>query len=29
MADTFFGGSQTATNAISAGVMLLIEHPLA
>ena len=29
MADTFVGGSETTTNAISAGVKLLIEHPLA
>ena len=27
MADTFVGGSETTTNAISAGVKLLIEHP--
>ncbi len=27
MADTFVGGSETSTNAISAGVMLLIENP--
>ncbi len=27
MADTFVGGSETTTNAISAGVMLLIENP--
>ncbi len=27
MADTFVGGSETSTNAISAGVMLLIERP--
>ena len=29
MADTFVGGSETTTNAISAGVKLLIENPLA
>ncbi len=28
MADTFVGGSETTTNAISAGVKLLIENPL-
>ena len=28
MADTFVGGSETSTNAISAGVQLLIENPL-
>ena len=27
MADTFVGGSETSTNALSAGVMLLIENP--
>lgn len=27
MADTFVGGSETSTNAISAGVMLLIQNP--
>ena len=27
MADTFVGGSETTTNALSAGVRLLIEHP--
>ncbi len=27
MADTFVGGSETTTNAISSGVKLLIEHP--
>lgn len=27
MADTFVGGSETTTNAISAGIRLLIEHP--
>lgn len=27
MADTFVGGSETSTNALSAGVMLLIDHP--
>lgn len=27
MADTFVGGSETSTNALSAGVKLLIEHP--
>ena len=27
MADTFVGGSETTTNALSAGVKLLIEHP--
>jgi len=27
MADTFVGGSETSTNALSAGVMLLIEQP--
>jgi cytochrome P450 len=27
MADTFVGGSETSTNALSAGVQLLIEHP--
>ena len=27
MADTFVGGSETSTNAISAGVMLLIQQP--
>jgi len=27
MADTFVGGSETSTNALSAGVMLLVEHP--
>jgi cytochrome P450 len=29
MADTFVGGSETSTNALSAGVMLLIENPRA
>jgi cytochrome P450 len=29
MADTFVGGSETTTNALSAGAQLLIEHPLA
>ena len=29
MADTFVGGSETTTNAISEGVRLLIEHPTA
>ena len=29
MADTFVGGSETTTNAISAGVKLLIENPMA
>lgn len=28
MADTFVGGSETTTNAISAGVKLLIDNPL-
>ena len=27
MADTFVGGSETTTNALSAGVRLLVEHP--
>ncbi len=27
MADTFVGGSETSTNALSAGVQLLIDHP--
>jgi cytochrome P450 len=27
MADTFVGGSETTTNALSAGIKLLIEHP--
>ena len=27
MADTFVGGSETTTNALSGGVRLLIEHP--
>ncbi len=27
MADTFVGGSETTTNALSAGIRLLIEHP--
>jgi cytochrome P450 len=29
MADTFVGGSETSTNALSAGVMLLIQNPTA
>ncbi len=29
MADTFVGGSETTTNAISEGARLLVEHPLA
>ena len=27
MGDTFVGGAETTTNAISAGIMLLAEHP--